>query len=106
MAIAISLLVSDIICQIINSWPNKKLINYGYFEQLKDITPSIILAWVMGGIVYCVSFLGLNDILTLVIQIPLGVAIYTLGAKLFKMESFDYLLVVIKSIIGKKEKTT
>ena len=103
MAIAISLLVSDIICQIINSWPNKKLINYGYFEQLKDITPSIILAWVMGGIVYCVSFLGLNDILTLVIQIPLGVAIYTLGAKLFKMESFDYLLVVIKSIIGKKE---
>lgn len=105
MAIAISLLVSDIICQIINSWPNKKLINYGYFEQLKDITPSIILAWVMGGIVYCVSFLGLNDILTLVIQIPLGVAIYTLGAKLFKMESFDYLLGVIKSIIGKKEKT-
>lgn len=103
MAIAISLLVSDIICQIINSWPNKKLINYGYFEQLKDITPSIIFAWVMGGIVYCVSFLGLNDILTLVIQIPLGVAIYTLGAKLFKMESFDYLLVVIKSIIGKKE---
>ena len=103
MAIAISLLVSDIICQIINSWPNKKLINYGYFEQLKDITPSIILAWVMCGIVYCVSFLGLNDILTLVIQIPLGVAIYTLGAKLFKMESFDYLLVVIKSIIGKKE---
>ena len=106
MAIAISLLVSDIICQIINSWPNKKLINYGYFEQLKDIIPSIILAWVMGGIVYCVSFLGLNDILTLIIQIPLGVAIYTLGAKLFKMESFDYLLVVIKSIIGKKEKTT
>lgn len=106
MAIAISLLISDVICQIINSWPNKKLINYGYFEQLKDIIPSIILAWVMGGIVYCVSFLGLNDILTLVIQIPLGVAIYTLGAKLFKMESFDYLLVVIKSIIGKKEKTT
>ena len=106
MAIAISLLVSDIICQIINSWPNKKLINYGYFEQLKDILPSIILAWVMGGIVYCVSFLGLNDILTLLIQIPLGVAIYTLGAKLFKMESFDYLLELIKSIIGKKEKTT
>ena len=106
MAIALSLLVSDVICQIINSWPNKKLINYGYFEQLKDILPSIILAWVMGGIVYCVSFLGLNDILTLLIQIPLGVAIYTLGAKLFKMESFDYLLELIKSIIGKKEKTT
>ena len=106
MAIALSMLVSDVLCQIINSWPNKKLINYGYFEQLKDIMPSIILAWVMGGIVYCVNFLGLHEFVTLAIQIPLGVAIYTLGAKLFKMESFDYLLAVIKSIIGKKEKTT
>ena len=106
MAIALSMLASDIICQVINSWPNKKLINYGYLEQLKDILPSIILAWVMGGIVYCVNFLGLHEFITLAIQIPLGVAVYTLGAKLFKMESFDYLLTVIKSIIGKKEKTT
>ena len=106
MAITLSMLVSDVLCQIINSWPNKKLINYGYFEQLKDILPSIILAWVMGGAVYCVNFLGLHEFVTLAIQIPLGVAIYTLGAKLFKMESFDYLLTVIKSIIGKKEKTT
>jgi len=103
-AITLSMLVSDIFCQIINSWPNRKLINYGYLEQLKDILPSIVLAWVMGGIVYCVGFLGLNEYITLAIQIPLGVAIYTLGAKLFKMESFDYLLDVIKSIIGKKEK--
>ncbi len=106
MAITLSMLASDIICQVINSWPNKKLIGYGYFEQLKDILPSIILAWVMGGIVYCVGFLGLNEYVTLAIQVPLGVAIYTLGAKLFKMESFDYLLDLIKSIIGKKEKTT
>ena len=105
-AITLSLLVSDFFCQIINSWPNKRLINYGYFEQMKDILPSIILAWVMGGIVYSVSLIGLNEFVTLAIQIPLGVAIYTLGAKLFKMESFGYLLDVIKSIIGKKEKTT
>lgn len=105
-AITLSMLVSDIVCQVINSWPNKKLINYGYFEQLKDILPSIILAWVMGGIVYSVSLIGLNQFVTFAIQVPLGVAIYTLGAKLFKMESFDYLLELIKSIIGKKEKTT
>jgi hypothetical protein len=60
----------------------------------------------MGGIVYSVSLIGLNQFVTFAIQVPLGVAIYTLGAKLFKMESFDYLLELIKSIIGKKEKTT
>ena len=104
MAIAVSMLINSFICQIINTWPNKKLINYGYFEQLKDIIPTILLAWGMGGIVYCVNFLGLSNLITLVIQIPLGVAIYVVCSKLFKMESFDYLLDTIKGIIGGKEK--
>ena len=104
MAIALSMLANSFICQVINTWPNKKLINYGYLEQLKDIVPTILLAWGMGGIVYCVNFLGLNNIFSLLIQIPLGVAIYIICAKLFKMESFDYLLDTIKSIIGGKEK--
>ena len=86
-------------------YPSMARIRQKTVEQLKDILPSIIMAWVMGGIVYCVNFLGLSDIITLLIQVPLGVAIYALGAKLFRMESFDYLLDVIKSIIGKKEKT-
>ena len=103
-AITLSLLVSDFICQVINTWPNKKLINYGYFEQLKDILPSIILAWIMGGIVYCVTFLKLNDFVTLLIQVPLGVLIYYFGTKLFKIDCLDYLLSTLKSIIGGKEK--
>ena len=104
MAIALSMLANSFICQVINTWPNKKLINYGYLEQLKDIVPTILLAWGMGGIVYCVNFLGLNNIFSLLIQIPLGVAIYIICAKLVKMESFDYLLDTIKSIIDGKEK--
>ena len=103
-AITLSLLVSDIICQVINTWPNKKLINYGYFEQLKDIIPSIALAWLMGGIVFCVTFLKLNNIVTLLIQVPLGVLIYYFGTKLFKIDCLDYLLSTLKSIIGGKEK--
>lgn len=103
-AITLSLLVSDFICQVINTWPNKKLINYGYFEQLKDILPSIILAWIMGGIVYCITFLKLNDFVTLLIQVPLGVLIYYFGTKLFKIDCLDYLLSTLKSIIGGKEK--
>ena len=37
MAMAYSLLVSGLLSQIINSWPNRKLLDYGYLEQLKDI---------------------------------------------------------------------
>ena len=44
MAMAYSLIVSGILSQIINSWPNWKLLDYNYIEQLRDILPSIIIA--------------------------------------------------------------
>lgn len=103
MAMAYSLLVSGLLSQIINSWPNRKLLDYGYLEQLKDILPAILLAVVMGIIVYCVSLIGLNASLTLIIQIPLGAIIYIAGSKLFKLESYEYLINIIKGI-AKKQK--
>lgn len=102
MAMAYSLLVNSVASQIINTWPNKKLLDYGYPEQLKDILPAIALAVGMGAIVYCVKFLHLSDVATLAIQIPLGVLIYAGGSILFKMESFRYLLSLAKSFFRKR----
>lgn len=96
-AIALSMIVQSVLSQIINSWPNKKLLKYGYLEQLKDIIPTLGLAVFMGASVYFVSYLGLNDILTLIIQFVAGAAIYILGSIIFKLESFNY----FKSLIGK-----
>lgn len=106
MAMALSLLVTSVLSQIINSWPNKKLMNYSYLEQLKDILPGILLAVFMGGCVYCINFLHLNSILTLVIQVPLGAAIYIGLSYLFKLESFTYCLGMVKPIISKVFKKT
>ena len=101
MAMALSLLVTSVLSQIINSWPNKKLLNYGYLEQLKDILPGILLAAFMGGCVYCVNFLHLHSAITLLIQVPLGAVIYIGLSYLFKLESFTYCLGMIKPIVGK-----
>lgn len=101
MAMAYSLLVVSVLSQIINSWPNKKLMNYSYLEQLKDILPGILLAAFMGGCVYCVNFLHLNNWLTLIIQVPLGAIIYIGLSALFKLESFTYILNMIKPVIRK-----
>lgn len=101
LAMAASLLISNVISQIINAWPNKKLLNYSYLEQVKDIVPNIALSVVMGAIVYCVNFLHLGSIITLAIQVLLGAVIYILGSKLFKFESFEYLLKVLKNLKSK-----
>lgn len=99
MAMGYSLLFTSLASQIINSWPNKKLLNYGYLEQLKDILPGILLAVAMGCCIYPIQWIGLPDIVTLCIQVPLGAVLYISGSKLFKLESFVYLWKMIKPVL-------
>ena len=104
LIMAYSLLLTSVLSQIINSWPNKKLLNYSYIEQLKDMLPQIGLSCLMGGLVFCVTLFGLSDILTLLIQIPLGVIIYVVGSKVFHIDSFEYIISIAKQYMPKKKK--
>ncbi len=103
MAMALSLLVTGIISQIINSCPNKKMLEYSYIAQLKDIMPSIVLALIMGGIVYCINFIQLTTSVTLFVQIIIGAIVYLGGAKILKLDAFIYLIDIIKNKKNKDE---
>lgn len=104
MAMAYSLLVSTLLGMIINSWPNKKLLRYSFKEQMIDILPGVLLALVMGGVISLVQLLELSSFVTLVIQIPLGAAIYIGASYIFKIESFEYLLGIAKGFVRKRAK--
>ncbi len=101
MAMAYSLLLSSVLSQIINSWPNRKLLKYGYLEQVRDFAPGILLAVLMGICVHFVEYMSLPMIVTLVVQIVLGAIIYIVGSAILKLEEFQYLLEMIKSIMKK-----
>ena len=102
MAMAYSLLLTNLTGMIINSWPNKKLLNYSFKEQMIDIFPTISLAIIMGITISVVGFLRLPDFLTLIIQVPCGAFIYIVGSKILHLDSFEYLLQIVKSFIEKK----
>ena len=105
MWMAYSLVITSVISQFVNSYPNRKLLNYNYGRQLLDILPSVLLAAVMGAAVYCVNFLGLSDILTLCIQVPLGAAIYLGLSWAVKLDSFLYVINILKGFLVKRKKT-
>ena len=98
-AMALSAIVGSFFCQIINSWPNKKLLRYTYFEQLRDILPSVIMSFCMGIVVYGVQFFGLRDIFTLIIQIFSGVIVYAFLSVITKYEPFYYCLSIVKDVL-------
>ena len=101
MAMAYSLLLGSVLSQIINSWPNKKLLNYGYLEQVRDFAPGILLAVIMGICVYFIGYISLSVIFKLIIQIVSGALIYIAGSAILNLEEFQYLLGMIKSFMKK-----
>ena len=101
MAMAYSMIFTSVICQIINAWPNKKLLGYSYLNQVADMLPQIGMSLAMGVAVYGVQFFGMNDILTLCVQVPLGMLLYWAMSKVFRVESYTYVIGTAKEFLGK-----
>ena len=100
---ALSLLFTSVLAQIINSWPNKKLLGYSYPAQLRDMLPAIALSCVMGAVVYPIQLLGFGDLPTLLIQVAVGAGVYIGLSALFKVDTFGYILSVAKKLLRKNK---
>ena len=81
----------------INAFPNRKLLHYGYLEQIKDILPAIELSLFMGIPVYFMNFIDALRPLILLLQVVVGVVLYVLLANLFRNKEYKYLIDKIKS---------
>lgn len=96
-AIAWGCVLFNFVCVFINLSPNKKLLNYGVREQVLDAVPTLLIAMVMGAAVYWVQLLDVSSIIIILIQFVLGGVIYISLCRLFKEESFMYILTLIKN---------
>lgn len=106
MAMALGQLFSATASIIINAWPNKRLLDYSYLRQLRDMLPAIALSALMGLVLYPIGFLALGDWLTLLVQVPLGILIYISGSSLFHIDSFDYMLSMLKRLLHRGKENT
>lgn len=103
VSIAIASLISAPIDCYVNMHPSKKLIDYGIFEQLKDVFPSISLSLFMGVIVYFIGFIPCSTMYRLLIQVISGAVIYIGLAKLLNLEEFNFIFKTVISFFSKKE---
>ena len=101
LAIALSAVINTIISSFINAFPNKKLINYGYTEQVKDLLNGILPLSMMAVGVYLVGRLPVADFPLMIIQILVGVVLYIVVSFVSKNESFNYVLSILKGFIRK-----
>lgn len=100
IAIAMTGAITTVISCFVNAAPNKKLVNYSYFEQMRDIAPSLLLSAGMFAVVYAVPYLlELHPLAVLIIQVLVGVTVYVLGSVLFKVKPYRQLLGTVQEKI-------
>lgn len=95
-AIAVGVLTSGVLASFINGYPNKKLLDYGYLEQMKDILPSLILSLIMGLVIMILSKFNLSDLTLILFQILVGIVVYLGLSYSLKLECFMYILKTLK----------
>jgi len=88
IAIAMTGVFTTFTSCVINAYPNKKLIDYSYFEQMRDILPSFMASIIMCFGVLLVGEINLGALPLLLLQIMTGIIIYISISMILKLEPF------------------
>ena len=103
IAIALTGAITSVIGCFVNAFPNKKLICYSYFEQMKDMVPSLISSLVMFACVLLIQLLNLPSMVTLIIQVITGIVVYAVISLVFKPVGYTMLKDMITNLLKKKK---
>ena len=103
--IALGQAISSLLASFINAYPNRKLLDYKYSEQIIDVSPSFALSLVMGALIYTAKWIPASPVFILAIQIFSGIAIYIGLAWILRIKSFTYLIMSMKDLFLKKRAT-
>lgn len=92
-----------VIIIIINAWYSGRIVGYGFKELWGDIYKPLLISLFMGTLVYLISFIDINNIMLLMLQIIAGVVIYTLGVICFMKNDVIDILKLINIKKGKSQ---
>lgn len=103
IGIAMSAAITAPLGSFVNAYPNKKLLNYGFSEQMRDFLPSFVLSVAMGAVVYLFAgVLSVSPVLQLFVSAVVGACFYLGVAKLLRFECFEYIENTVKEYVRRK----
>ncbi|MBD5261936.1 MAG: lipopolysaccharide biosynthesis protein [Bacteroides sp.] len=92
----VGMIFNSISALIINTHYTGKLISLGFFRQMKDLLPTLLLSLATGAIVYAtVTYIPMESWLALSIGVIEGILLYAGVAKLLNFPEFSELISII-----------
>ena len=90
------------ISMVINMIVNKRLINYGIWEQIKDVGVNYVVAAIIGLLVYFVcNLLPINQYWIMALEVVLYVSLYILVSIALKFDGYYTYMSIVKSKLNR-----
>ena len=96
IGICVGSVCTSVICLAINTIYTGKLINMGFFRQMRDLSPTLLLSLAMGALVFFATNPLSSNPFKLLVGIPAGIVFYLLSAKLFHMPELKEAISILK----------
>lgn len=90
-AIVLSMAILTTMFAFVNAFPNRKLIDYSFREQMIDIVPNVLRALFMGAFVLLIGILPINRYMLVILQVLAGASVYILCSAISKNPEFYYI---------------
>lgn len=87
---------NSLVALAINTYYTGKLINVGFFRQMCDLFPTIVLCLAMFALILLVNSFMPDDIMRLCSGIAVGVIFYTLSSRMLKFSELGELVSLVK----------
>lgn len=101
--IAFSALFCSIFNVVVSAYFGNKYVEYTPLMLFQDIVPTLLISLLMGVCVYILSYLELQSIIILVIQMIVGFLIYIGASIITKNKNFIYCKELINNSLRKKQ---
>lgn len=100
IAIAMTSVIGTLLGWYVNAFPNKKLVGYSFLEQVRDLLSMMVMTLIMCSAVLLTGWgctlSALPDLVTLILQILVGVVVYAVLSVVCKPYPFRMVLDLLK----------
>ena len=94
-------IITGIIAFFLNSYYSGKRLGYSSWMQIKDVTPSFVVAFIIAISVYFLKYLPISNWIILPVQIIVGVIVFIVICESSKMEEYIEIKVMAKQYLSR-----
>lgn len=97
-----SYLLTGIVSTIVNAWPNRTVLDYGFLDQVRDLAPGVMLSAAASIVACSVYAISVGSLATMALQIVAFATTYLGLSTLLHVEAYEYLLNTAKGVVARR----